>query len=160
MIYTGYFSRLKMYRDFHLKLISIANHSPFTSGDLSTIKFLPLTPGSWIYSWKNDFKNRPDISRAKQEYINMYYREYLNKFDPDKLFKEINDFAKAIDIVLLCYEAPPKQMGPDGIIDLGWLEVGRAFCHRHIVADFLRQGGYPCQEYCIDVNNGGGYLFE
>jgi hypothetical protein len=160
MIYTGYFSRLKVYRDSHLKLISIANHSPSTSGDLSMIKFSPLIPGNWIYSWKNDLKNQPDIGRAKQEYINMYHTECLNKFESGKLFKEINDFAKAIDIVLLCYEAPPKQMGPDGIVDLSWLEAGRSFCHRHIVADFLRQGGYLCQEYCIDVNNGGGHLFE
>jgi hypothetical protein len=160
MLYTGYFSRMREYSDAHLKLISIANHTLPTFGDLFTIKFSPLAPGSWIYSWKNDLKNQCDIGRAKREYIDTYYIECLNKFNPGKLFKEINDFAKAIDVVLLCYEAPPKQMTSDGIIDLNWLEAGRSFCHRHLVADFLRRGGYHCQEYCIDVNNEGGYLFE
>jgi hypothetical protein len=160
MIYTGYFSKLKVYRDAHLKLISIANYSPPVSGDLATMKYFPLVPGNWIYPWKNDLKNRSDLGKAKLEYINTYYTKCLNKFTPRELFKKICDFTGAVDIILLCYEAPPKQMEPDGIIDLGWLAAGKSFCHRHLVADFLRMGGYRCQEYCIDVNNKEGDLFE
>jgi hypothetical protein len=144
----------------HLKLVSIANHSIHTSGDLATIKFLPLVPGQWIYSWKNDLHNRSDLGKAKLEYIETYYTTCLNKFTSKKLLDEINFFTKDSDTILLCYEAPPKSMGPDGIIDLGKLEAGKDFCHRHLVSDFLRRGGLPCQEIILDNENKSGGLFE
>jgi uncharacterized protein (DUF488 family) len=160
MIYTGYFAKIKQYRDMHLKLVSIANHSIHTFGDLATIKFIPLVPGYWIYPWKNDLHNRSDLGKAKLEYIEIYYTKCLNKFTPEKLFEEINSFTKSTDTILLCYEAPPKDMGSNGIIDLGKLEAGKDFCHRHLVSDFLRRGGLPCQEIVLDNEDKLGGLFE
>jgi hypothetical protein len=160
MIYTGYFAKIKQYRGVHLNIISIANGNPLFSKGLVTIKFAPLVPGDWIYSWKNDLRNRSDFVRAKLEYINTYYTKCLNRYTPKMLFEEINAFVNAEDSILLCYEAPPKDMKSDGIVDLGELEAGKDFCHRHIVSDFLRQGGLPCQEMVLGNKNIEGDLFE
>jgi hypothetical protein len=151
MIYTGYFARIKQYRDMHLKLISIANTNPVFSDNSGIIKFYPLVPGNWIYPWKNDLHNRSDLGRAKLEYIDTYYTKCLNKYTPHKLFKEINLFANSENVILLCYEAPPNHIGLDGIVDLEKLEAGKNFCHRHIVSDFLRSGGFQCQEILLDT---------
>lgn len=48
-------------------------------------------------------------------YIEHYYKEVLNKLDPKKVFEDLGAHA-----VLLCYETPDK------------------FCHRHLVAQWLR----------------------
>jgi hypothetical protein len=146
MLYTGYFAKAKQYVDAHLRLISIANRT--IPNTLAVVDFKPLAPGDWIYVWKQDLHNRSDFGKAKLEYLRRYYKT-LHKYGPRNLFKELNEFTNSEDAVLLCYEAPPEQMGPDGIVDLSWLEAGKSFCHRHIVSDFLRSGGYDCKEYVV-----------
>jgi len=148
LLFTGYFGKIKSYQDAHLKLISIANQDPSWGGGQQ--KFKPLVPGDWIYSWKQDLHNRSDLGKAKTEYITTYFTKCLNSFTPKKLNEAISEFTKDEDAVLLCYEAPPSQMGADGIVDLSWLTAGKSFCHRHLVADFLRRGGYNCIEYVVE----------
>jgi hypothetical protein len=160
MIFTGYFAKIKIYARMGLKLVSIANQSISTTGKLATIKFKPLVPGRWIYPWKNDLHNRSDLGKAKSEYLNTYYKECLNKFTPEKLFNELFAFVNGSDAILLCYEAPPKDMGSDGIIDISKLEAGKDFCHRHLVSDFLRQGGLQCCEETISQRYKEGDMFE
>jgi len=139
-------------------MISIANHDP--PYEFGQQKFEPLAPGNWIYSWKQDLHNRSDIGKAKIEYITTYFTKYLNLFTPKTLYEAISEFTKDEDAVLLCYEHPPSQMGPDGIVNLSWLTAGKTFCHRHLVADFLRRGGYRCIEYIAEkksLKEGGLY---
>jgi hypothetical protein len=147
LLFTGYFAKIKFYRDAHLKPISIANQDP--PWEKSQQRFIPLVPGNWIYSWKRDLHNRSDLGKAKIEYINTYFTKCLNSFTPQKLYEAIAEFTEDEDAILLCYETPPNQMGADGIVDLSWLTAGKSFCHRHLIADFLRRGGYNCIEYAV-----------
>ena len=148
LLFTGYFAKIKFYQDAHLKLITIANQDPPWAWGQE--KFSPLIPGSWIYSWKQDLHNRSDLGKAKIEYVDTYYTKCLSRFSAKTLFEDIAEFTQSEDAVLLCYEAPPSQMMPDGIVDLSWLVAGKSFCHRHLVADFLRRGGYNCIEYVVN----------
>jgi hypothetical protein len=55
-----------------------------------------------------------------------YIREFaqqLNRLDPHQVVQELGE-----NPILVCYEAPGK------------------FCHRHLVADWLRQAGYTVVE--------------
>jgi hypothetical protein len=155
MIYTGYFAKINEYVKYGLKLISISNTSPKLEG-IKIEEFKPLAPGKWIYPWKNDLKNRPDLDRAKIEYINTYFTKFLNNFTPEKLFNNLYTFTDGCDAILLCYEKYPEQTDFNGIVELEWLKAGSTFCHRHLVSDFLRRGGYGCCEFISKK----GDLFE
>ena len=52
------------------------------------------------------------------------YQQILDKLDPHEVYKELGE-----DATLLCYEKPDD------------------FCHRHLVAKWLREAGYDIQEY-------------
>ena len=149
MIFTGYFGKVKEYTDRHLKLVSIANSTIRTTERYKIFKFPSLAPGSWIYNWKSSLKNGRSLDKAKNDYINNYYTKCLNGITPKNLFDSLYNFTDGYDAILLCYEKPPIQMQLEGIIKLDWLEAGTSFCHRHLVADFLRDGGYECREYVL-----------
>jgi hypothetical protein len=148
MIYTGYFAKIKIYAEWGLKLISIANTSP-PFEEWGITEFKDLAPGKWIYPWKNDLKNRSDLEKAKLEYIEIYSAKCLNNYTPKRLFNDLNAFTGESNAILLCYEKPPVQTGIDGIVDLEWLTAGSTFCHRHLISDFLRRGGYDCCELLL-----------
>jgi len=150
MIFTGYFAKADHYVEHGLKLVSIANSSPaFASPKLAAVKFKSLVPGNWVYRWKNDLKDCTSLDKAKLDYIEAYFTQCLNFFNPDKLSSDLTAISNRKDVILLCYEKPPEQMKSDGLVDLDWLEAGKSFCHRHLVAAFLREGGYECREYAI-----------
>jgi hypothetical protein len=160
MIYTGYFAKLKKYAQCGLQLVSIANVHPSISYGARMAEFKLLVPSKWIYPWKKSLKNRTDLDRAKIEYAEAYYAECLYNFTPEKLFNYLNIFNSRRDTVLLCYEKPPEQMGSDGIVNLDWLKAGSSFCHRHLVSDFLRRGGFDCREFIVPDSIPGRDLFE
>jgi len=58
-----------------------------------------------------------------QLYVDSYTRDVLSKLDVHEVWKELGPEA-----ILLCYESPEK------------------FCHRHIVAKWLRDAGYEIEE--------------
>ena len=57
------------------------------------------------------------------------YDEVLNKLDPHRVVEHLYEISRGKDVALVCYEAPDK------------------FCHRHLVADWLTNAGYKCEEY-------------
>ncbi len=57
-------------------------------------------------------------------FTELYYEHVLSKLDPHIVVEELGP-----DPILICYE-----------------KVGE-FCHRHIVADWLRAAGYKVEEY-------------
>ena len=77
----------------------------------------------------------------KKNHNNDYYIEHFNKevletLNPNDIIKELMLMAHnykslnyAPHIVLLCYEKPAD------------------FCHRHLVAQWLIQNGFECEEY-------------
>jgi hypothetical protein len=160
MLYTGYFARLKKYAECGLLPISIANIHPVRSYGKRMAEFKPLVPGEWIYPWKKSLKNGTDLDKAKTEYAETYYTKCLGKFTPERLFADLCAFSSRRDAVLLCYEKPPEQTGADGIVNLDWLKAGASFCHRHLVSEFLRRGGFDCREFIIPDFVAEGDLFE
>lgn len=62
-------------------------------------------------------------------YDQIFRRVVLSKLDPAKLVEELTPLGSSQDFTLLCYEASGKN------------------CHRHIVSDWLRNAGIPCEEF-------------
>ena len=58
----------------------------------------------------------------EEEYIEAYHRDVLSKLSPSKIA------IKYRNKVLLCYERP------------------EAFCHRHLIAQWLKDHGFKCEE--------------
>lgn len=71
-------------------------------------------------------------NRNEQLYSESFYKEVLNKLNPEMLVFQLEQMAKyrkCKDIALICYERPEK------------------FCHRHLVAEWLRNNGFECEEF-------------
>lgn len=64
------------------------------------------------YSFFKKYKEDHD----EEFYTRQYYKEVLDKLDPQKVYDELGE-----DAILLCYEKPGK------------------FCHRHLVSAWLNQ---------------------
>ena len=65
-----------------------------------------------------------DKTISEEEYITIF-RQQLSKLNPDEYGEKLQD------CILLCYEGYNK------------------FCHRHLIAEWLRDNGYECHEYAI-----------
>lgn len=58
------------------------------------------------------------------------FNEYLSSLNPETVVNELKAlFEGEEEITLLCYEGPGK------------------FCHRHLVAKWLTENGYPAREF-------------
>jgi len=53
----------------------------------------------------------------------------LSLLDPQQVVDELKALAGSEDIALVCYERPSD------------------FCHRHLVANWLTQAGFPTEEF-------------
>lgn len=116
MIYTSYFSSKKYNKD---QGISIARYNKFWQGET----YSDLFPSITLLAW---WKSLPEESQKCQDYQQMYFEAYkqetLSKLDPHKVAADLENR------VLLCYEKSED------------------FCHRHIVAAWLRHYGYNAEE--------------
>lgn len=74
-------------------------------------------------------------------YIERFNEEVLARLDPATVLADLSAFCEDISrIILLCYEKPSD------------------FCHRHLVADWLRANGTDCTEYVQQVEFGATEL--
>ena len=70
-----------------------------------------------------------------EDYIKNFYDKVLNKLNPSEVVFDLDRLADkdntyySYNICLLCYEKPSD------------------FCHRHLVAEWLRKDGYECEEW-------------
>lgn len=121
MIYTGYYAKLKKYKEDGLYPIAISGRVPdFFSGD----RYKDFAPRFRMFQkWKN--KEISDLQYTTE------YRQWLDSLDKEEIREELKDVLKEYnDIVLLCYEKPGD------------------FCHRHILADWLEENmGVRVDEY-------------
>lgn len=60
-------------------------------------------------------------------YISNYNDQVLSKLNPQSVVREL--FSMGPNPVLICYERPED------------------FCHRHLVADWLNNNGFPTEEF-------------
>lgn len=116
MIYTSYFSSHKYHPDAG---ISISRWNSFWKW----ATFKDLAPSERLLTWwKSLPKAIQDLPESRQYYEQVYTEETLNRLNPAEV-------AEILDgMVLLCFEKSTD------------------FCHRHIVAKWLRAAGFECEE--------------
>lgn len=124
MIYTSYFAKLKSLPE-DVILISICAKSPNWYKGLQYKRLAPTY--DILMKYKQDGN--------EEDYIKSFNEQVLSKlnaseavFDLGRLADKDNTYY-SFDICLLCYEKSSD------------------FCHRHLVAEWLRKDGYDCKEW-------------
>ena len=123
MLYTTYFGKLKkLPKD--IIPISICGKVPEWYDGLQYKKLAPKY--DFFMKWKENHDNG--------YYAKCFKDQVLNNLEPSEVVMELKHLCDKsmyanIDIALICYEKPED------------------FCHRHIVAKWLRAGGYDCKEW-------------
>ena len=116
MIYTSYFSSHKYQPEAG---ISISRWCSFWKGPT----FKELAPSERLITWwKSLPKTIQDLSESQARYEQVYLEETLSRLSPAEIAWKLDG------MVLLCFEKPQD------------------FCHRHIVAKWLRAAGFGCEE--------------
>lgn len=122
MIYTGYFAQLRNIPQ-NIIPISICAQVPKWYTGLQHKKLAPK------YGFFTEWKKNQD----NDYYIEHYNKEVLSGLNANDIVSELYGLlpeeSKGLDIVLVCYEKSTD------------------FCHRHLVADWLRQNGIACAEW-------------
>lgn len=118
MIYTSYFAKLKSLPKDVIP-ISICGKAPDWYKGLQYKKLAPKY--DFFMKWKENHDN--------DYYIKCFNEQVLDKLDPMRVYQELCSLAKCDDIALICYEKPSD------------------FCHRHLVADWLRERDFNVEEY-------------
>lgn len=117
MIYTTYFSNIKNLPD---NVVPIAICGKVPDG-WTGFRCKRLAP-------KWNFFKRWKITGDNKYYIREFNEQVLKPLNPHEVVKSLMD-RYGENIALVCYERPDK------------------FCHRHLVAEWLRQAGYEVEEY-------------
>lgn len=118
MIYTTYFSKLKsLPKD--IVPISICGKAPSWYKGLQYKKLAPKY--DFFMKWKENHDNN--------YYIHCFYSKVLSELNPTQVVNDLIAMAAERDIALVCYEKPEE------------------FCHRHLVADWLRKYGHDIKEW-------------
>lgn len=123
MIYTSYFAQLKNLPS-NIIPISICGKAPDWYTGLQYKKLAPKY--DFFQEWKKNHDN--------DYYIRCYKEQVLDKLNASEVVWEMCEKATNgqfydPDICLLCYEKP------------------NVFCHRHLVADWLKKYGYEVREW-------------
>lgn len=118
MIYTSYFANVKNLPQ-NIVPISICGKAPEGWEGLQYKKLAPKW--SFFSVWKETHDN--------DYYIKNFNELVLDMLNPSNVINELHTLANSEDICLICYETPEK------------------FCHRHLVANWLSEAGYPVEEY-------------
>lgn len=120
-IYTGYYAKLKKYKEAGLIPVAISRGVPDFCQDIDRLEMFQPSFQTLI-----DFKyNRITV----KEYTQQYGRDILYYLDAEMIYEMLDKKYKGQDIVLLCYESP------------------HFFCHRHLVAQWFNNSGIPVKEY-------------
>lgn len=125
MIYTTYFANLKRLRG--VTPIAICAKPPVGYTGLCYKQLAP--PYATLVAYKDTLD--------QSEYIKSYNQAVLSRLDPSRVVRELSALSQTKDFALVCYEKPD------------------AFCHRHLVREWLIQNGFECEEYPNQTHNGG-----
>ena len=126
-IYTTYFAKLsKLPNDIVPVPISNsvpgANRESDTYSSLVANKYKKLVPPWYIVK---AYQENGD----KEQYERDYNKLVLSNLNPHDVVKQLKVYAGYNDVALVCYEKSSD------------------FCHRHIVAKWLREAGYDVIEW-------------
>jgi hypothetical protein len=126
-IYTTYFAKLKKLPS-DIIPIPISNSIPgvdrenTTYSSLSANKFRKLVPPWYVVKAYKE-------NRDEEQYIRDYQRLVLDQLSPYDVVNNLKNMAGYNDVALVCYEKSGD------------------FCHRHLVAKWLRNAGYEVEEW-------------
>lgn len=122
MIYTTYFAKLKKLPE-NIKPIAICAKPP---NGYTGLIYRALAP-------KYDFFAKYKINGNTKEFAENYIGQVLNQLNPTRvvteLYYQLGLAPNTCDIALVCFEKTTD------------------FCHRHLVAEWLREAGYTCEEW-------------
>ena len=125
MIYTTYFAKLRSLPK-HITPIAICGKAP--TGFKGPVYRAVAPKYDFFMQWKATGDN--------DYYVKCFKEHVLSTLNPARvvadLYYQIGKAPCSCDIALVCYEKPTD------------------FCHRHLVADWLTQHGYECEEYKYD----------
>lgn len=124
MIYTSYFAKLKELENNNIIPISICGKAPDWYKGLQYKKLAPKY--GFFMEWKKNHNN--------DYYIEHFQSEVLDQLDVTDVILDFSRLSYGFnvgenDIALICYEKPSD------------------FCHRHLVAEWLNQSGFKCEEW-------------
>ena len=120
--YTSYYANCVELNRAGIILISIALYPPRNWHSLEYKKLAPSF--DILLNYKHD--------HDETKYTERYKSEILNKLNVDEVMTDLVRMAgKSNEFALICYENPS------------------VFCHRHVVANWLTEHGYPCEEYHV-----------
>ena len=120
MIYTSYFGKLKSLPKNIIPIAICAKSPNFYNG----LEYKKLAPKyGFFMEWKQTHDN--------YKYVKCFKEQVTDKLNVDEVISDFKNLVQDenVDIVLVCYEKPND------------------FCHRHLVAKWLTENGYPCQEW-------------
>lgn len=121
MIYTSYFAKLRKLPE-NIIPISICGKAPDWYKGLQYKKLAPKY--DFFMEWKKNHDN--------DCYIKCFKEQVTDKLEVNNVIDELGflvGYDQTKDICLICYEKPTD------------------FCHRHLVAKWLSDNGYPCEEW-------------
>ena len=125
MIYTTYFAKLKKLPE---NIIPIAICGKVPAG-YKGLSYRAVAP-------KYDFFMQWKATGDNDYYIKCFKEQVLDTLNPARVVAELYYQAGrapcSCDIALVCYEKPTD------------------FCHRHLVAEWLREHGYECEEFVYE----------
>ena len=124
MIYTSYFAKLKELERNDIIPISICAKAPDWYKGLQYKKLAPKY--GFFMEWKKNHNN--------DYYIGHFQAEVLDQLNATEIILDFSRLSYGFnvgenDIALICYEKPSD------------------FCHRHLVAEWLNQNGFKCEEW-------------
>lgn len=117
-IYTSYYANEKHLPKDIIR-ISISLYQP---RGVLFYRLSQFCPNSSILS---EYKSNPN----EQIYTKRFNSEILGKLNKNEVIELINNISNGRDLVLLCYEK------------------SGSFCHRSLVAKYLRDIGFDCEEW-------------
>ena len=121
MIYTSYFGKMKSFPK-NFEPICIARWKPkWYHGKV----LLTLAPPDHLLRW---WRASGKTVRDQIQFMKVYRGEVLQWLNPRAVEKMIKQIAGDNTPVLVCFEA-------------------EGFCHRHIIAQWLRANGIRCEEW-------------
>lgn len=124
MIYTSYFAKLNYFPK-DITPISICAKAP---NWYKGLQYKALAP-------KYDILMKYKQDGNTEDYIRSFHSHVLSKLNPSETVFDLyrladkDDTYYSYDICLVCYEKSSD------------------FCHRHLVAEWLRKYGYECEEW-------------
>ena len=122
MIYTTYFAKLKKLPKDIIPIAICAKPPKGYGGPV----YMPLAPKYYFFA-------KYKINGDQEEFTENYIGQVLNKLNPvsvvTNLYYQACLAPNSCDIALVCFEKSSD------------------FCHRHLVAEWLRNAGYECEEW-------------